>query len=134
MRYLLTVIVCAVFVTTATADDSGKIKICRMKNVIDSYTRKSIVIPQNATFADVGTIKGPNNGDNDWPVEIAVLETVKIPASTSCVIVAATIVDNPDHHKLARVHGRLFSPSGGGDNNWPLAGANLTATVIQDFK
>ena len=53
---------------------SGTIEICRQPGVVDTQAGKPIAIPLGATFADVGTIKGPNDGDSYRPLWIATIE------------------------------------------------------------
>jgi hypothetical protein len=139
---------------------SGTIEICRQPGVVDTHAGKPIAIPLGATLADVGTIKGPNDGDSYRPLWIATIEVAQIGADASCVMARARIKENIETLTLRIVDDRLLSPFGGSgfflrmdgtavarnplerDSNpgafrdlieWP-GDLNLIATVTSDFE
>ena len=93
------------------AEEVAKFQICRTKGIVDSANKgKTIIIPSGSSFADVGTIKGPNNGDNGWPVVIQINEDAIIKASAKCVIVDARLESNLSNHRIYVSDGRLYRP------------------------
>ena len=109
--------------------EAGKIKICRTGyGVTDMYMHKKIPLPSGLKFADVGTVKGPNNGDNDRPVQIASMEDSSIKASDKCTTVKARAVEMPTNYKIIKSDGRLFRPC------FTDPSAELIITIVTDFK
>jgi len=109
--------------------ETGKIKICRTGHgVTDMYAHKKIPLPAGLKFADVGTVKGPNNGDNDRPVQIASMEDSSIKASDKCTTVKARAVEMPANYKIIKSDGRLFRPC------FTDPSAELMITIVTDFK
>jgi len=109
--------------------ETGKIKICRTGHgVTDMYMHKKIPLPAGLKFADVGTVKGPNNGDNDRPVQITSTEDAAIKASDKCTTVNARAVEMPANYKIIKSDGRLFRPC------FTDPSAELMITIVSDFK
>lgn len=116
--------------------DTGTLQICRAPRIVGLHQQDTIGIPAGATVADVGTVKGPNDGDNYRPVWLETTIAAVLRKGVSCVRVPARIGENTKRFTVKVADGRLYRPSGGSSNprdRWMMLG-DFQITVVDDFK
>lgn len=97
---------------------AGKIKICRHLGLTEMMDKQNIPIPSGASF----TNSGPTS-----EFVVTTTENVRLGPKPGCAIARAAITENLDNRRVTKKSGRL-------EAQFVIAGADLEAVVIEDFK
>lgn len=103
---------------SVAAEVSGKIRICRHPGLTEMLDKQSIPIPAGSSF----TTSGPTS-----EFVVTTTDAVKLGPKPGCAVASAEITENQGHLRVTKKSGRL-------EAQFVIAGAELEAVVVEDFK